>query len=73
METGSICNMLMKEEIEAQQSGFSSPWGGLSWYRRKCDEKMEIEKRGKIRVTRKITSADPTTTSTTKNPNIRLY
>ena len=63
----------MKEEIEAQQSGFSSPWGGLSWYRRKCDEKMEIEKRGKIRFTRKITSADPTTTSTTKNRNIRLY
>ena len=69
METGSICNMLMKKEIEAQQSGISSPWGGLSWYRRKCDEKMETVKRGKI------TAADPTisTTSTTKNRNIRLY
>ena len=61
--------MLMKEEIEAQQSGISSPWGGLSWYRRRCDEKMEIEKR------EKIPFADPTisTTSTTKSWNFRLY
>ena len=61
--------MLMKEEIEAQKSGISSPWGGLSWYRRTCDEKVEIERR------EKITSADPTiaTTSTKKNQNIRLY
>ena len=52
--------MLMKEEIEALQSGFSSPWGGLSWYRRKCDEEMEVKKGGKLRITRKIPSADPT-------------
>ena len=58
----------MKVEIEAQQSGISSPWGGLSWYRRRCDEKMEIGKK------EKNTSADPTinTTSTTKNCDIGL-
>ena len=48
--------MLMKEEEKARQSGISSPWGDLSWYRRNCDEitKMEIEKSGKIK------SVDPT-------------
>ena len=75
MEAESICYMLLKEEMKAQQSGISSPWGGLGWYRKECDEMYK--KRDEIKMgSEKIqTIVDPTisTKSTTDNMNYRLY
>ena len=66
--------MLMKEEIKAQQSGISTPWGGLGWYRKECDEMYKKEDKIKMEP-EKISTVDPTisTKSTTENMNYRLY
>ena len=66
--------MFMKEEIKAQKSGISNPWGGLGWYRKECDEMYKKKEKPKMEP-EKIPIVNPTisTKSTTENINYRLY